>query len=104
MTVDDSIPCGGNGKPCYGRNKRENEFWVLIAEKAYAKLYHSYHNMDGANGGNIGKFPAIFSGTHDFFGIFFRDFFFFFADLTDVDPTLCFFFVRRFFIIIDGFD
>ena len=54
VTVDDQIPCGGNGKPCYGRNKSPREFWVVIAEKAYAKLHHSYHNIDGSNGGNIG--------------------------------------------------
>jgi len=53
MTVDDMIPCGGNGQPCYGRNRDKHEYWVVIAEKAYAKMHHSYHNMDGNNGGNI---------------------------------------------------
>ena len=45
MTVDDLIPCI-DGKPAFSRN-RGNELWVMIMEKAYAKLYGSYFALEG---------------------------------------------------------
>ena len=45
VEVDDLIPCGPDGKPAFARCKDENEFWVPIVEKAYAKLHGGYHNL-----------------------------------------------------------
>ncbi|KAF0982122.1 hypothetical protein FDP41_011983 [Naegleria fowleri] len=47
VTVDDRIPCGRDGLPCYGRCTSKNEFWVSILEKAVAKLLGSYEALDG---------------------------------------------------------
>ena len=40
-TVDDYFPCYPGGGPVYGRS-HDNELWVLLLEKAYAKLIGSY--------------------------------------------------------------
>jgi len=41
VVVDDNIPCSGN-KPSFGRCGNDNEMWVPIVEKAYAKLHRNY--------------------------------------------------------------
>ena len=41
VTVDDFFPCYPNGGPVYARG-HDNELWVLLLEKAYAKLCGSY--------------------------------------------------------------
>ena len=46
LTVDDYFPCKAHGKrvgPVFSRC-RGNELWVLLVEKAYAKLQGSYYN------------------------------------------------------------
>lgn len=40
--VDDRIPCNRSGMPHYARSPDPNEVWVMIAEKAFAKLHGSY--------------------------------------------------------------
>lgn len=44
VTVDDFFPCYPGGGPVYGRT-HDNELWVLLLEKAYAKLLGSYSAM-----------------------------------------------------------
>lgn len=40
VIIDDKIPCRGR-TPLYSRGNG-NELWVLLLEKAWAKLYGSY--------------------------------------------------------------
>jgi len=42
--VDDFIPVKDNDEPCFSRNKGK-ELWVLILEKAWAKLHKSYDRI-----------------------------------------------------------
>lgn len=41
VTIDDYIPCRYNGGPMFSRGSG-NELWVMLIEKAYAKLHGSY--------------------------------------------------------------
>lgn len=41
VIVDDYIPCYFNGGPIFTRGNG-NELWVLLLEKAYAKLHGDY--------------------------------------------------------------
>eukprot|EP01126_Amoeba_proteus_P003000 TRINITY_DN10979_c0_g1_i2.p1 TRINITY_DN10979_c0_g1~~TRINITY_DN10979_c0_g1_i2.p1 ORF type:complete len:547 (+),score=113.39 TRINITY_DN10979_c0_g1_i2:691-2331(+) len=43
VVVDDLLPCIGNS-PCFSKTFEE-ELWVLLVEKAYAKCYGSYKNI-----------------------------------------------------------
>lgn len=45
VLVDDRIPCGADGKPCFARCPDDNVFWVMLVEKAYAKYCGGYHKM-----------------------------------------------------------
>ena len=44
ISVDDRFPCGNRG-PVFSRSK-ENEIWVMLIEKVYAKIYGSYANIE----------------------------------------------------------
>jgi len=46
VTVDDYIPCFPDGGPIFSRNMG-NELWVLLIEKAYAKLHGGYLELRG---------------------------------------------------------
>lgn len=41
VTIDDYIPCHLSGGPMFARNQGD-ELWVLLLEKAYAKLHGDY--------------------------------------------------------------
>ncbi|KAL9647931.1 hypothetical protein ABK040_008202 [Willaertia magna] len=47
ITIDDRIPCGKDGLPVFGHNTLKNEIWVVILEKAVAKLLGTYEALDG---------------------------------------------------------
>jgi hypothetical protein len=47
VTIDDRFPCGGDGKPVFGHCKDPEEIWVLLIEKALAKLLGTYEALDG---------------------------------------------------------
>lgn len=47
MVVDDWIPCESPGKPAFATSRKQNELWVSILEKAYAKLHGSYEALEG---------------------------------------------------------
>lgn len=44
VVIDDYIPCR-HGKPCFS-NAHGNELWVLLLEKAWAKLHGSYERIE----------------------------------------------------------
>lgn len=45
ITIDDFFPClNANSGACYARS-RNNELWVMLIEKAYAKAYKNYKNI-----------------------------------------------------------
>ena len=46
VTVDDLFPCEPNGSPIFASGMH-NEIWVLILEKAYAKVHGSYFLLKG---------------------------------------------------------
>lgn len=48
MIVDDYIPCYPNGGPIFSRSNG-NELWVLLLEKAYAKIHGGYKNLTGGS-------------------------------------------------------
>jgi calpain-15 len=48
VTVDDYIPCFENGGPMFSR-ATGNELWVLLLEKAYAKLHGNYYQTKSGN-------------------------------------------------------
>lgn len=48
IQVDDNIPCGVDGKPCFSRSKTES-IWVLLLEKAYASMFGSYENIESGS-------------------------------------------------------
>jgi len=41
VTIDDLFPCYPQGEPLFSKGL-SNEIWVLILEKAYAKLHGNY--------------------------------------------------------------
>ena len=46
VIVDDYIPCNAAGRPCFAQLPEHGcEIWVLIAEKAFAKLNGSYESI-----------------------------------------------------------
>ena len=51
VTVDDYLPClkneEGNYQTIFARCFDPNELWVSMMEKAYAKLFNCYQNLDG---------------------------------------------------------
>lgn len=46
VTVDDYIPCRYSGGPVFSR-AAGNELWVILLEKAYAKLHGNYYALSG---------------------------------------------------------
>ena len=46
VTIDDYFPCTLNGGPIFSR-ANSNELWVLLLEKAYAKIHGNYYTLRG---------------------------------------------------------
>ena len=46
VTVDDLFPCYPKGEPIFS-SCMSNDLWVLILEKAYAKLHGGYFHLRG---------------------------------------------------------
>jgi calpain-15 len=46
VTIDDYIPCRMDGGPMFSYGCT-NELWVLLVEKAYAKLHGNYESLNG---------------------------------------------------------
>lgn len=44
LTIDDYMPCSLEGPPLFTRS-HGNELWVMLLEKAYAKLHGSFDNL-----------------------------------------------------------
>lgn len=47
VIIDDYLPTKNN-KPCYA-NSRDGELWVMLLEKAWAKLHGSYSRTEGGH-------------------------------------------------------
>lgn len=43
--IDDRVPCNRAGKVHYARTRESNETWLMLLEKAYAKLHGCYENL-----------------------------------------------------------
>ena len=46
ITIDDYFPCSVEGGPLFSRSNG-NELWVLLLEKAYAKIHGNYYTLRG---------------------------------------------------------
>lgn len=46
VLIDSQFPADDKGRPAFGRSTRENELWVMILEKAYAKMHQSYEAIE----------------------------------------------------------
>lgn len=66
VTIDDYFPCVPFGGPIFSR-ANDNEMWVLLIEKAYAKLHGNYFTLRGgfANEGMI-DLTGCPSSTYNF--------------------------------------
>mmetsp|Transcript_5690 Transcript_5690/g.9023 ORF Transcript_5690/g.9023 Transcript_5690/m.9023 type:complete len:128 (+) Transcript_5690:423-806(+) len=51
VVIDDFFPCQDN-EPCFSR-ANGNELWVLILEKAWAKLHGSYERIEAGFAHNV---------------------------------------------------
>jgi len=46
VILDNYIPCGPDGSPCFS-HANGNELWVILLEKAWAKVHGSYERIIG---------------------------------------------------------
>jgi len=46
IIIDDHIPCDADGDPCFSK-ANGNELWVMLLEKAWAKIHGSYERIIG---------------------------------------------------------
>ena len=51
VILDDWIPCH-RGAPCFS-NAHGNELWVILLEKAWAKLHGSYERIEAGFAENV---------------------------------------------------
>jgi len=49
VTIDDRIPCGANGQPCFASCRDSSELWVPLIEKAYAKLHGNFEAIESGS-------------------------------------------------------
>lgn len=47
VIIDDMLPYARDDKLLLGQSEDENELWPAMIEKAYAKLYGSYKEIEG---------------------------------------------------------
>jgi hypothetical protein len=48
VVIDDNIPVQENGLPIFCQpNRKTGEIWVVLLEKALAKIHGSYANLNG---------------------------------------------------------
>ncbi len=52
VVIDDYFPCHSYGECCFTKAKG-NELWVLILEKAWAKLHGSYERIEAGLAHNV---------------------------------------------------
>lgn len=45
MVIDSYFPCFPEGNAIFGSSKNVNEMWVLLIEKAFAKMYGRYGRL-----------------------------------------------------------
>jgi len=45
IMIDDFIPCYPNGGPIFSKNYLNNEIWLSLLEKTFAKLHGSYRGL-----------------------------------------------------------
>lgn len=45
VVIDDLIPCYPQGGPIFSHNRRKNELWMPLVEKAFAKIHGSYEGL-----------------------------------------------------------
>jgi calpain-15 len=68
VTLDDFFPCSADAGPIFSCN-HGNELWVLLIEKAYAKLHGSYHALKAGRASDaledLTGFPTDFISFHD---------------------------------------
>jgi len=53
VIVDDQVPYYAEYSCAYGAVPRNNKFWPMIAEKAWAKLHGSYMTTNGGQTTNV---------------------------------------------------
>lgn len=46
VVVDNFVPCDANGEPCFSKGNGP-ELWVIMLEKAWAKIHRSYERIIG---------------------------------------------------------
>ena len=49
VVIDDRIPCDETGTPLYARSKDANQIWVMLVEKAYAKMHGCYEALSNGS-------------------------------------------------------
>ena len=47
VIVDDRLPVQADGSPAFARSRNAGELWIPLLEKAFAKHYGAYENLDG---------------------------------------------------------
>ena len=52
IVLDNYVPCNEDGDPCFA-SCNGPELWVILLEKAWAKLHGSYHRIDGGFPSNV---------------------------------------------------
>jgi hypothetical protein len=55
ITIDDRIPCNSYGTPVFARCADPDEIWVMLLEKAFAKVGGSYISLWAGNKGSEGS-------------------------------------------------
>ena len=65
VVIDDRLPTI-NGQYIYAHCEDPTEFWVAFVEKAFAKLYGSYENIEGGHAGAADNKQTAFMTTLEY--------------------------------------